>query len=625
MMNKPSVSDPTTSLGISLPEPPRDRITRSLAAGGVLMIVTLACRVGDASMGPEEPAATVVDVAPDSAEVVVGGSTTFSATVRDSAGNELSRPVDWTSSDPAVATVDNTGEATGESVGISYVIATSERVADSAYLYVNASPSDGSVALYGVFETSFEATGSYSNPYVEASMEVQFTGPSGQTVTVDGFWDGGSTWRVRFRPTEIGTWTWSSSSSDSGLDGESGQFEVGSAEGPAPVSESDTRTYTLERADGTPFFWLGDTDWELFTGANAWPDEFKSYVDDRDAKKFTVLQSTIEPTNCQTTGRELGHNEGGCAFTGGDWQSEDLNPGFFQNMDQRVQYVMDNTDMAIVFWLIWSGDWNSGFTGSTYDRWLEYLVARYAAYNVMFGVSGEYNEALTDTDANNKGTLLDDSVPYSTPVTIHPVGGTTGLNNSWMGFNQIQKQNEDAGTMSEEVAADRADGLPVVYSEGCYENRSDSSCNGTASDMRQQAWGAYVGGGFHTYGEVCVAVDSNCSDWTTRLDEPGAKDMTHIREFWDEGNRVPWESMTPDNSLVTSGTGYLSKEAGVQYVAYLPSGGSVDIDLSGASGTFDYDWFNPRDGTTTAGGTVDGGGTRSFSAPNTNDWVLYIH
>lgn len=45
----------------------------------------------------------------------------------------------------------------------------------------------------------------------------------------------------------------------------------------------------LQFADGTPFFWLGDTGWELFHRLNL--TEIKQYLDNRSAKGFTVVQA----------------------------------------------------------------------------------------------------------------------------------------------------------------------------------------------------------------------------------------------------------------------------------------------------------------------------------------------
>ena len=124
------------------------------------------------------------------------------------------------------------------------------------------------IALYSRFEVSFESAMDYANPVQDIAVEVQFR-CEGVRNTVRAFWDGGRTWRVRFSPDRPGRWTWQTASShedDLGLHGRTGMFDCVRAlslnplyaRGPIRVSE-DHRHFV--HADGTPFFWLGDTAW----------------------------------------------------------------------------------------------------------------------------------------------------------------------------------------------------------------------------------------------------------------------------------------------------------------------------------------------------------------------------
>src|SRR6478672_3124248 len=47
----------------------------------------------------------------------------------------------------------------------------------------------------------------------------------------------------------------------------------------------------LQYEDGTPFFWLGDTGWELFHRLNL--EEINRYLDNRSSKGFTVIQAVL--------------------------------------------------------------------------------------------------------------------------------------------------------------------------------------------------------------------------------------------------------------------------------------------------------------------------------------------
>ena len=60
---------------------------------------------------------------------------------------------------------------------------------------------------------------------------------------------------------------------------------------------------------------------------------------------------------------------------------------------------------------------------------------------------------------------------------------------------------------------------------------------------------------------------------------------------------------------------YCFAKSGEIYVVYLPKGGTTDLDLSAASGTFTVKWFDPRNGSDLMNGSVpsvEGGSTVSI-------------
>ncbi|MBU1694958.1 MAG: DUF5060 domain-containing protein, partial [Verrucomicrobia bacterium] len=89
------------------------------------------------------------------------------------------------------------------------------------------------VVKYGTFETNVRDTNSYSNPFQDVTLTATITSPSSQGYSIRGFYDGNSTWRVRFMPDETGTWTYTCTFSD-GSPGQSGSFQcvAGNLHGP---------------------------------------------------------------------------------------------------------------------------------------------------------------------------------------------------------------------------------------------------------------------------------------------------------------------------------------------------------------------------------------------------------
>ena len=135
--------------------------------------------------------------------------------------------------------------------------------------WATASAKTAVISKWGRFEQSFKSSLVYSNALQDVSLRVVFTSPLGETNEVDGFWDGGRTWRVRFSPDLPGRWKFRTVCSDGaneGLFNQSGEFICSAATGLTRFEKHGqvrvARDHRhLEHADGTPFFWLADTVW----------------------------------------------------------------------------------------------------------------------------------------------------------------------------------------------------------------------------------------------------------------------------------------------------------------------------------------------------------------------------
>ena len=83
-----------------------------------------------------------------------------------------------------------------------------------------------------------------------------------------------------------------------------------------------------------------------------------------------------------------------------------------------------------------------------------------------------------------------------------------------------------------------------------------------------------------------------------------------------------------------SNEAYLAAKPGESYALYFTNGGSVGLDLTGATGSFDVTWISVSMGmptrTSAAGGyrlmkkTIEGGGVVTLSAPYKGGWVAAI-
>ena len=96
--------------------------------------------------------------------------------------------------------------------------------------------------------------------------------------------------------------------------------------------------------------------------------------------------------------------------------------------------------------------------------------------------------------------------------------------------------------------------------------------------------------------------------------------------------------MVPDagHTVVTAGYGSGSTltvtsrtKDGQTIIAYIPNGSAATIavdmtKITSPSNTAKCWWFNPRDGSTILVGRLANSGTRNFTPPDSNDWVLVL-
>jgi len=117
--------------------------------------------------------------------------------------------------------------------------------------------SNRTVERWDIFELSLTGPAE-GNPFVDVSLTATFSHQH-RAIEVDGFYDGGTDYRVRFMPDTVGEWRYLTHSNVQELDGLSGTFACTPAQegnhGPVRVH----KTFHFVHDDGTPHFSFGTT------------------------------------------------------------------------------------------------------------------------------------------------------------------------------------------------------------------------------------------------------------------------------------------------------------------------------------------------------------------------------
>jgi uncharacterized protein DUF5060/uncharacterized protein DUF4038/collagenase-like protein with putative collagen-binding domain len=483
-------------------------------------------------------------------------------------------------------------------------------------------------------EITLAASAGSSNPYTDTALTATFSGPNGITKTVQGFWDGGNTWRIRFTPTSQGIWNWSTSSSDPGLDAQSGFLAVGA---PSPgnhgfLRRDATHPSTFVWDDGTRFLMWGQTYYEIVRNARA-GGGWTTAIDNVAALGLTKVRLLVYPWGVGAPDNPYPDSQ---PFLGSPPDHDVLDLQHWQALDEVVQYLESK---GMVADLVLFADAPRIFgTPTQDDRYTRYALARFGAFhNVSWALSNEWN--YTDHPASyfdHLGAIVRGEDPWMSegmnlrPLSVHQ---QTRIDFQFFGSswpvhaivqygvrNGTYVHGDEWGNAS--IVHNLGHGMPVVNDEYSYLGESSSTVALTDTQHRRAIWGIATAGGYGSAGSDRVAANGSipflASDWNN---EPEYGDVQRMISFF-TGQGVAYWAMSSQNALGSGPRVYVLAAAGAEYVVYAAVGGTFTVDL--AAGSYEAARFNPRDGSSVSLGTVPGGRVQSFTMPDFNDWVLHL-
>lgn len=432
------------------------------------------------------------------------------------------------------------------------------------------------------------------------------------------------------------------------------------AMGAARLKVSDNRRF-LVRADGTPFFYLGDTAWELFHRLNR--VEVERYLKKRASQGFTVIQAVV-----------LAELEG----------LADPNPyGYLplRNADptqpveeyfQHVDFVVNKAEEVGLFvgmlptWGRWVHESNI-FTEASARSYGEFLGRRYRDKPIIWILGGDRNPnkasqtAIWRAMAQGITSGAGDRDPHQVLMTFHPQPFDLGSSSQWfhhddwLDFNMHQNGHCTEVAVWEDIDKDyeRTPVKPVMDGEPVYEDhpvcfRAAEKGYSNAADVRRFLyWELFAGAHGHTYGNHAVwqmwtpgrkPINGPLFPWYEAIDRPGAGQMQHARALLESR---PFLIRIPDQSVIVAaevphsvpGAGLKRVQAtrgadGSYAFVYIPAGQTVKVNLDKISGgSVEAWWFNPRTGEPRIIGRYPAGGPREFAPPDPGesiDWVLVL-
>jgi hypothetical protein len=390
-----------------------------------------------------------------------------------------------------------------------------------------------------------------------------------------------------------------------------------------PIRVSASKRYFVYN-NGRPFFWLGDTMWELFLKHSL--TDIGEILSIRKGQGFSVFQVMI-----------TGVGEGDKPNLAGEtpWVANDPanpNEAYFAHVDDVIELA--NRARMVLALGVFHQRQTARITLANARSYARWIAQRYRDYpNIIWSMYPraeiKYLPLLRELAAG-----LREGDGGNHLITVHPDPAPTSSSfiheEPWLDFNSLQ-----TCTLYElivpMVSADyhRIPIKPVVMAEGGYEGLEFERLQ-TPLEIRQQAYWSHLAGGHHSYGHNdCWIAPQDWRSWTI---SPGARQLSIYRRVL---TSLPtWWNIVPDQALIMDGVGsgmtmnVAARAANSAWVlVYFSSNARVTLDLAclGTDNVARATWIDPVTGDELAGGRFIAGGTRESMPPSSwQDALLLV-
>ena len=504
-------------------------------------------------------------------------------------------------------------------------------------------------------EISFTASNKYENPFQDVELTGTFTHhQSGETITVYGFYDGGSTWRIRFMPTELGLWEYVTKSTDAGLGGKMGEITCKKPTQHYLHGPLRAKGHHFIHDDGTPRFLISTRMSCPYASPEVWK-RMTDFLNAHNINRVLFIMGGISGTVKELYGEGLDF-----------WQ---YNLEKFQAIDAFIDAMRRADILASPYFYYFNDREQRKMTPEQDKAYIRYGMSRFGAYtNVMPVLSNEVDQKFTDRKAqydlashdwgNEMGEYLSELAVFGVPVAVHnPMETDNAINPGfytllmdwpfpWTDFMLRQAQLAALSTAPElrdDIPEQKAPiynvrgysrhnqllidlrrfGIPVINEEPGYEMYGHSATpkndkinlrpwnSQTPDTLVPTFWSAVAAGGYVMWGHYD----------TYEMDDPlpGMKRSPtpeYLKILHDFVTDLPYWEMEPANDLVSANEekvegkpyrmNFCLAKKGEIYLIFSLNGGQLTADL--ASGiNYKAVQMDPRTGKKADLGQVEGG------------------
>ena len=473
------------------------------------------------------------------------------------------------------------------------------------------------VEKWGVFEASFNERTSAKDP-MKAMFSATFA-QEGRAITVPGFWDGGSTFKVRFSPPTVGQWKFKTTSSQPGLNGRTGSFTAAEPTGDNHGPIETFKTYYLRHADGTPYHQFGTTCYAWVHQPEAMQEQTLRTLASSPFNKIRFCVFPKSYTYNKNEPKFFAFKKG----ADGKFNFAQPDPAFWRHFEQRILDLQKlGIEADIILWHPYDRWGFANMSDTEDDRYLRYCIARLAAFrNVWWSLANEF-DFMTDRPKGHRGnkqfedwdrffSILEKEDPFHRLRGIH--NGRIWYDHTKSCVTHASLQTSD---MNGGVRFRQQYQKPVIYDECKYEGDIPQGWgNLTAREMTQRFWLGTMSGCYVGHGETYKHPEDLL--WWAKGGVLRGESPRRIERLKDLMKTAP-----PFDELVPMGNDrgrFMLGKQGEYYLLYCLAGQTEIVDLPGSQ-PYKVDALDPWKMTEWSVGSLSSG---SFTATAAEHDLVY--
>jgi hypothetical protein len=479
----------------------------------------------------------------------------------------------------------------------------------------------GEVPRWGIFEQEVISAKVYADPFRDVELLVTVKRPDGSEFGQYGFFDGGSTWKIRIMPDMEGTWQYNAVFTDNSRRLK-GDFVCvkGTKTGPLTVSSENPvwPVFAGSKPVNIRCFHTGDR----FFASNFSAGDRKIFLDWIEKHEYNMLSAGSHYLNRKQSGRGKG------------WDTPALWPLNTEEYD-RMEKILSDLEKRNIYVHPFAGFFGRAaewpVDHSDQEHYIRYTLARLSAFrNIILNVSGpepllkpeEYQEgSMTREDINRVARLIEKYDPYNHMLSVH--NRTTNergeperdpfIFEEWEDYSTLQGgKSTNLNNIYDFIMESRKVVKPVFAHEVMWHGNMYHE-NLNLENLRKKAITLLMSGSFINFGDMN---GNSSSGFSGCLHPDSANSEAHrvLGIVWDIFDDIPFTVLSPRPDL-TEGAFCLS-DGKHRHLVYSPEGKPFVVNFNYGTGM----WINPTTNQKKKMIFTED----KITPPDTTDWLLWV-